>query len=217
MKKIIIVLSALSIMLLMQGMQDPKIDDRKARTVLDAAGKKMLSYTTMKINFTFTEAEEGQEGVSRKGRLWTKGDRYHLRFAGQEVFSDGKTKWTFIRDAEEVHITNVSDGDDDLANPRALLNNYDRRFTVRWIREETHKGKRVDVVDLYPRERKGYHRVRLRIEKSSQNLLGTTVFYTNNISHNIDIDRFVTNEPIADSHFVWNSAQHPNVEVIDLR
>jgi outer membrane lipoprotein carrier protein len=217
MKKIIFVFASFILILLMTAMQDAKIDNQKARTILDGAGKKMMSFSTMKINFIFTEVEDGKEGIARKGRLWTKGDKYQLRFAGQEVFSDGESKWTYIRDAEEVHITSVIDGDDDLANPRALLNDYERKFTVRWIREENHKGKKVDLIDLYPKERKGYHRVRLRIEKNSQNLSGTTVFYTNKTMHNLDIDRFVTNEAISDAHFTWDSSKHPNVEVIDLR
>jgi len=194
-----------------------KVSDKKAKDILDAASAKIQSYSTIKIDFTFTETQNDKEGTSRKGRVWLKGNKYHLRFAGQEVFCDGKTKWTYIKDAEEVHITNVKDDDDELANPVRLLKNYQRRFTVRWIKEETYKGKRVDIVDLYPKKQKGYHRVRLRIEKSTKHLVSSTVYQMNNTSQTIDVDKFVTNETIADSHFRWDSTKYPNVEEIDLR
>ncbi len=203
--------------LLWTSMQDPKIDDQKSQSILEAASGKISSYSTIKIDFSFTEAEPGQEGIARRGRVWMKGEMYHLRFAGQEIFSDGRTRWTYIRDAEEVHITSVSEHDDELANPVRLLNNYNDRFTTRWIREETHKGKRVNVVDLYPKKRRAYHRVRLLIDKSSHQIVSTSIFFTNNSSQQIDVNRFVTNEPIPDSHFVWSASRHPNVEIIDLR
>jgi len=197
--------------------QDEKVNDKKARDILDDAAKKIQSYKTIKIDFSFTEAEEGKEGTSRKGRVWLKGSKYQLRFAGQEVYCDGKTKWTYIKDAEEVHITNVKDDDDELANPLSLLKNYQRKFTVRWIKEETYKGKKIDLVDLYPKKKKGYHRVRLRIEKSTHQITSTSIYHTSNTSQTIDVDKFVTNEAIADTHFVFDTKKYPNVEVIDLR
>jgi len=217
MRKTLFVFVLIGVGLVLASMQDPKVSDRRARDIVDAAAKKIESYRTIKINFSFTEAEEGREGVARRGRVWLKGDKYHLRFAGQEVFSDGVTKWTYIRDAEEVHITNVSAGDDELANPVALLKNYNSKFNVRLIREETYNGKQVDVVDLYPKQRRTYHRVRLRIEKGTRHIVSTALFFTNNTSQNVDVESFVTNENIPDSHFVWDAARHPGVEVIDLR
>lgn len=197
--------------------QGEKVNDKKAKDILDNAAKKIQSFKTIKIDFSFSEAEEGKEGTSRKGRVWLKGSKYQLRFAGQEVYCDGKTKWTYIKDAEEVHITNVKDDDDELANPLSLLKNYQRRFNARWIKEETYKGKKIDIVDLYPKKKKGYHRVRLRIEKSTQQIVSTSIYHTNNSSQTIDVDKFVTNEPISDDHFVFDIKKYPNVEVIDLR
>jgi outer membrane lipoprotein-sorting protein len=217
MRKALFVFVLIGVGLVLASMQDPKVSDRRARDILDAAAKKIQSYRTIKINFSFTEAEEGRDGVVRRGRVWLKGDKYHLRFAGQEVFSDGVTKWTYIRDAEEVHITALNAGDDELANPLALLRNYNDRFTVRLIREETYNGKRVDVVDLYPKQRRSYHRVRLRIEKGTRQIISTAVYFTNNNSQNVDVETFVTDEPIPDTHFVWDAARHPGVEIIDLR
>jgi outer membrane lipoprotein-sorting protein len=197
--------------------QSEKVNDKKAKDILDGAAKKIQSYKTIKIDFTFTEATEGKEGSSKKGRVWLKGTKYQLRFAGQEVYCDGKTKWTYIKDAEEVHITSVKDDDDELANPISLLRNYQRRFTVRWIKEETYKGKKIDLVDLYPKKKKGYHRVRLRVEKGTQQIISTSIYHTSNTSQTIDVDKFTTNETIADTYFVFDVSKHPNVEVIDLR
>ncbi len=198
--------------------QSDKVSDKKARDILDRAGKKIQSYKTIKIDFTFTDAEEGKEGgTTRKGRVWLKGNKYQLRFAGQEVFCDGKTKWNYIKDAEEVHISNLKDDDDELANPLNLLKNYHRRFSVRWIKEESYKGKRVDIIDLYPKKKKGYHRVRLRVDKSSNQINSTSVFHFNNTSQTIDVDKFIVNEAISEDQFKFDVKKYPNVEVIDLR
>jgi outer membrane lipoprotein-sorting protein len=194
-----------------------KVNDKKGKDILDAASKKIQSYKTIKIDFTFTESREKKEDVTKKGRVMLKGHKYQLRFAGQEVYCDGKTKWTYIKDAEEVHITNVKEDDDELANPINLLKNYQKRFTARWIKEETIKGKKSDVVDLYPKKVKGYHRVRLHINQTDRQISSTSIYHTDNSSQTIDVDKFITNEAISDDQFVWDQKKHPGVEVIDLR
>lgn len=196
-----------------------QVSDKKAREILDEASKKIKEATTIKIDFTFSETSPENEEINKqKGRLWLKGDKYLLRFAGQIIFCDGETKWTYIKEANEVHITNVSEDDDELANPLRLLDNYHKNFTVRWIREKTYNKKNVDVVDLYPKEEnKAYHRVRMRINKQNSQIESTSIFYFNNTGHTIDIDRYRTNEPISDRQFRWNSRRYPDAEEIDLR
>lgn len=196
-----------------------KVTDQKAKDVLDAASTKIQTHKTIKIDFTFTENEENKtEGTSRKGRIMIKGNKYQLRFAGQVIYCDGVTKWTYITDAEEVHITKVKNDDEDLANPSSLLKNYGRKFAARWIKEETQKGKKCEVIDLYPKKmNKGYHRVRLNIDKISKQINSTTIYYVNNSSHTIDIDKYTTNEVIAEDQFKWDKKKYPNVEEIDLR
>lgn len=191
--------------------------DKKAKEILDKTSKKIQAFKTIKIDFTFTEAVEKKEDVSKKGRVWVKGSKYQLRFAGQEVYCDGKTKWTYIKDAEEVHITNVKDDDDELANPINLLKNYQRKFNPRWIKDDVYKGKKIDVVDLYPKKKKAYHRVRLRINKTDNQIISTSIYHVNNANQTIDVDKFVSNEAITDDHFTWDKKKHPNVEEIDLR
>ncbi|HRZ43399.1 MAG TPA: outer membrane lipoprotein carrier protein LolA [Bacteroidales bacterium] len=194
-----------------------KVTDKKAKDILDATSKKIHSFKTIKIDFSITESAEKKADITRKGRVWLKQNKYNLRLAGQEVYCDGKTKWTYIKDAEEVHISNVKEDEDELANPLNLLKNYQKRFTARWIKEETQKGKKLDIIDLYPRKVKGYHRVRLRIAQSDRQIMSTTVYQVSNASQNVEVDKFVTNEAIKDEYFVWDPKKHPGVEVIDLR
>ncbi len=217
MKKMLLLFGVMIIGILTLSAQ--KVSDKKARDILDKASAKIQALKTIKIEFTFTETDkDDKEGDTRKGRVWLKGNKYQLRFAGQIVYCDGKTKWTYITDAEEVHITNIKGDDDELANPTSLLRNYNRKFTARWIREEVYKGKKTDIVDLYPKKQnKGYHRVRFRIEQSTRQLVSTSVYHINNASQTIDVDKYVTNEPIADEQFTWDKKKHPQVEEIDLR
>ncbi|MDT8309101.1 MAG: outer membrane lipoprotein carrier protein LolA [Bacteroidales bacterium] len=194
-----------------------QVSDTKSKKVLNSVTEKLESYSTIKINFTFTEKKEGKTNSTKKGRVWTKGSKYYLKFAGQTIYSDGTTKWTYIKESEECHITDVDEGDD-FANPLNLLKNYSSKFDTRWIREEQYKKNKVIIVDLYPKkDNKSYHRVRLRINKTNHQIVSTTVYNINNVSQTIDIDSFKTNEAIPDSTFVWKSEDHPGVEDIDLR
>ena len=72
---------------------------------------------------------------SKDGTIYIKGDKYNLDISGQNVISDGKTIWTYIKDADEIHINNVNPDDESLSFNK-LLTNYNKDFRSKLIREE---------------------------------------------------------------------------------
>lgn len=196
----------------------PTASDAKSKKILKAAKTKIESHKTIKIKFSFTEVDKNnKESKPKNGRVYVKKDKYQLKFAGQVVYCDGKTKWTHLVSAKEVHITNAS-SEDDFANPTSILKNYSKNYKTRFIRTEKLDGKKVDIVDLYPKKgKKAYHRVRLYIQSTSKQIAKTKVYYKNGSSQTIKITEYIVDKPIADSYFKWDSAKHPDVEEVDLR
>src|SRR5687767_5801119 len=74
--------------------------DAKAKSILESATKKMSSLKTLKANFSLKLlGPGGKVRDTRKALLLLKGQKYRITLSGQEIICDGKTIWTYIKDA----------------------------------------------------------------------------------------------------------------------
>jgi len=121
-------------------------NDKKAAAILDEVSAKTKAYKTIKIDFTYAMDNEKEKIHDKfKGSLISKGDKYKLSAAGQDVICDGKTVWTYLKEAKEVQINNVGD-DDDSFTPTKLLSGYSKDFKSKFIEEKGND----QVIELYP-------------------------------------------------------------------
>ena len=70
----------------------------------------------------------------QKGTLYIKGDKYRLEFAGQDVISDGKTRWTYVKDANEIQIDNQRK-DENAITPTNIFTLYEKGWNSKYIGE----------------------------------------------------------------------------------
>jgi outer membrane lipoprotein carrier protein len=187
--------------------------DKKARAILDEVSAKTKTYKSIRIEFTYKMDNAAQKiSDSYKGVLLSKGDKYKLSFSGQEVMSDGKTVWTFVKDANEVQINDVSK-DDDSFTPTNLLNTYNANYKARLI-EENPKQK---VIELIPVQKKNFNKVKVTIETARKIVSSLLIYDKNGSIYTYQVNKFETDLPVTDNTFVFKSAEHPGVEVVDMR
>ena len=189
-------------------------NDKKATAILDEVSVKTKSYKTIKIDFTYA-MDNSKEKIHDKfkGTLVSKGDKYKLTAAGQDVISDGKTIWTYLKDANEVQINNVGE-DEDSFTPTKMLSGYTKDFKSKFIEE---KGNN-QVIELYPLKKgKTFTKVRLTIDKAKKQISRFVIYDRSGSTFSYIIDKFVVDQPIADTVFTFNKAEHPGVDVNDMR
>jgi len=189
-------------------------NDKKASAILDEVSVKTKSFKTIKIDFTYAMDNEKEKIHDKfKGSLLSKGDKYKLTAAGQDVISDGKTVWTYLKDANEVQI-NSQGGDDDSFTPTKLLSGYNKDFKSKFIEEKGND----QVIELYPLKKgKTFTKVRLTIDKTKKQISKFIIYDRNGSTFSYLVDKFVADQPLADSMFSFNKAEHPGVEVNDMR
>ena len=194
------------------------IDDPKAHEILSAVRKQLKSYNSLKINFTYL-LENKNEKIkdSKKGTILIKGNKYNLNFMGQNAISDGKNVWNFNREAKEVQITEVDPKSTEMMNPIALIDNYEKNFRAKLIREDIDKGVPVMIIDLNPFENRNFHKVRIVIDKAKKTIVYSEIHDKNGTVITFRIDRMQTNVPAPDSEFRFDASKHPGVEIIDMR
>ena len=189
-------------------------NDKKATAILDEVSAKTKLYKTIKIDFTYA-MDNAKEKIHDKfkGTLISKGDKYKLTAAGQDVISDGKTMWTYLKDANEVQINNAAE-DDDSFTPTKLLSGYGKDYKSKFIEE---KGNN-QVIELYPLKKgKTFTKVQLSIDKSKKQISKFVIYDRNGSTFSYIVDKFVSDQPITDNVFTFNKAEHPGVEINDMR
>jgi len=189
-------------------------NDKKATVILDDVSAKTKLYKTIKIDFTYA-MDNAKENIHDKfkGTLLSKGDKYKLTAAGQEVISDGKTMWTYLKDANEVQINNAGD-DEDSFTPTKLLSGYGNDYKSKFIQE---KGN-TQIIELYPLKKgKSFTKVQLTIDKAKKQISKFVIYDRNGSTFSYIVDKFVADQAISDNVFTFNKADHPGVEMNDMR
>ena len=189
-------------------------NDKKATAILDEVSAKTKLYKTIKIDFTYA-MDNAKEKIHDKfkGTLLSKGDKYKLTAAGQDVISDGKTMWTYLKDANEVQINNAGE-DDDSFTPTKLLSGYGKDYKSKFIEEKGND----QIIELYPLKKgKTFTKVQLTIDKSKKQISRFIIFDRSGSTFSYIVDKFVADQVIADNVFTFNKAEHPGVEINDMR
>ena len=139
--------------------------EKKAMALLEEVTAKMKSYRTMKLDFTYSMVNKGQKiRETFKGTLAAKGDKYKLNISEQQVFCDGKTAWTYLKDANEVTINNVA-GEEDSFTPTKFMTSYGNNYKSKLVEN---KGDQ-QVIEMVPiKNRRKLSKVRLTLDKAEK-------------------------------------------------
>lgn len=192
--------------------------DAKAKSILESASKKMNSLKTLKAAFVLKLLGTGGKiRDTKKGSFLMKGQKYHITLTGQEIICDGKTVWTYMKDAKEVQVSNYNPSEQTISPTKLFTNFYDKEYSYKYLGSRSVAGKACDVVELLPISKmKQFTKVELFIDKAN-NIAGGNIFEKNGNQYQYQVNGFTANAEIADSQFSFDAKAHPGVEVVDLR
>ena len=183
---------------------------------------KTFQSVSLEFQLTVTNLQDDSE-TEQEGKIWVKGDKYKLEIPEFVIYFDGTKIYQFMPTVNEVNIVKPDPDDDDedfqLLNPQTYLNLSSQNFRSQFLRETTFSGRGVFEIDLYPVQFSAsrFSRIRVMIEKSTMQLVYMRAFMKNGIHYTMSFKPYTVIQPaLRDSFFVFNRAEHPNVEVIDL-
>jgi len=192
--------------------------DPKATEILKGVSEKYKSYKSVTSEFrVIIENLKNKTKETQSGKIAIKGSMYRLTLADQEVISDGKTVWTYLKEANEVQI-NEPEAKSGAITPNNIFTLYESGFGTRYNGEKTISGKVYHIIELVPEDaKKSFFKVQLNISKADKQVTSAKVFQKNGTSLSYSIDKFKPNSVLSDSIFLFNNGAYPGVEVIDLR
>lgn len=192
--------------------------DKKADEILKSLSKKYKSYTTVQADFNYKiEHPEQKTNESHHGSLLAKGNKYKLIINNQEIICDGKTAWTYLKEANEVQVNDASTKSDAIT-PNNIFTMYETGFLFKLTEEKKEGAKLIDTIELIPVDKnKKFFKAQLKIDKTDMTLVSSKIFNKDGSHFIYSITKFTGNTNLADDQFTFNTASHPKVEVIDLR
>ncbi len=193
--------------------------DKKSENILKGLSNKYKSFKSIKADFSIiVENAKDKSKETQKGVLLLKGQKYKLQIVGQEIISDGKTRWTFLKDANEIQIDNLK-VDESAITPTNIFTIYEKGWLSKFISEQKEKNVMCQTVELIPSETKSKNvfKVRLTINKSQKTIVAAKIFDKNGTIQTILVDKFLPDGASNDSNFIFNKDNYPGSEIVDLR
>lgn len=197
---------------------DPK--DPKAKSILDELSKKNKALISMKVDFSYNLYNQTEKiDETQKGNVSIKGSKFILDIAGQKIVCNGKTQWTYIKDADEVQIDNAPDPSKkaDALNPAQIFTIYETGFKYKYDKEDSYKTKPVHVIKLFPTDAnaKAYHTIILAVYKIENQFAYIQILSKDGNRYTYYLDKFTANPELTDNDFNFDVTKAG--EVIDLR
>jgi outer membrane lipoprotein-sorting protein len=201
--------------------------DAQAKAILNQVSQKYRSYNIIKSDFAFT-VENPQAGIkeTRNGSLitQTKSNKYKVSIFGpgtktveQEITSDGKNQWTYLKADKEVQLSTVSNNPNEF-NPAKIFTIYDKGYKYLYTGTQKIGSNLYQAIELTPEAANNqYFKIRLLIDKTKKQIYSAQVFDRNGSRYNYTLRSFVTNAAAPAITFSFDAKTHPGVEVVDLR
>ncbi len=95
---------------------------------------------------------------------------------------------------------------------------YETGFKSKYSGEKTIGGKQMQIVELVPEDAKrNFSRVKLVINKSEKYITEATIYQKSGTNLTYNVLEFKPNVAADESVFMFNKANYPGVEEVDLR
>jgi outer membrane lipoprotein-sorting protein len=191
--------------------------DKDAGKLLESVVNKTSSYKNFKAELAYTMVnKEMNIDEKKKGVIFLEGDKYRIEMEGQVIISDGKTVWTYLKDSEEVMISNLEDNEETVS-PTKILTTYNKDFKAKFNSDPKYKNSDLKLIDLKPNDGKQFENMSVLVNQKNLSLENFSLLDKNGNVFTYHIISLTPNITLASNTFIFNLTDYPGVEVIDMR
>jgi len=189
--------------------------DEVAKYVLDRLSATTKSYKNMTVGFDFIFENKNQNiNEKQKGILVLQQEMFRLEMEEQIIINDGESQWIYLADMNEVQIME-HDPEEEMMSPNKLFTIYEEGYKYSYVGAESERGKRLQIIDLFPKESGAFMKITLAVDAAKNQLHKITILDKNGGTYAYLVTSFKSNTDVAP--FTFNATNFPEIEVIDLR
>lgn len=188
--------------------------DEKAKKILDDISSKTKEYETMIFEFTVVVAVPDEEPITQSGKVYIKGEKYFLSLTEQEVYCDGTTITTYLKEDNECYTRAVEDVEEgEIVSPSQLLTVWEEGYKYKYVQETSYADRPAHEIHLFPKDpaNSKFHTIILKIDVERNEVVFFMVKGKDGTNTKYKLSKFEKNTPISDSKFVFDKAKHPGV------
>jgi len=193
--------------------------DPKAQSILDAMSNKYKEMPSFKAKFSFTlDNPQAKVKESSEGDIAVKGARFHLKMGNQEIYNNGTTVWTYLKDVNEVNISTYEPEENEVT-PTKIYTLYKKGYKYQYLEEKVYNGVVYDVVELNPEDVKKskFFKIKIEISKTDKSVRSWKIYEKNGSTYTYMIKAFTPNLKLEDNYFNFDKSKYTGVSVEDLR
>ena len=178
-----------------------------AKSILDKAAASVSNPTGVQAQFQMISKQFG----STSGTISIKGTKFQASTPDAMIWFDGKTQWTYMKQNDEVNISNPTEAELQAINPYNFINIYKKGYKLSSKKVGTSYEVHLKAADKKRKlqemyiivDQKTYHPTHVKMQQNGKwSVLLITGLKTTSLS---------------DDMFHFNAKDFPKAEVIDLR
>ena len=178
-----------------------------AKSILDKAAATVSNPGGVQANFQMISKQFG----STSGTISIKGHKFHASTPQAIVWFDGKTQWTYMKNNDEVNVSNPTEAELQSINPYNFINIYKKGFKL--------SSKKVnDSYEVHLKSTDKNRKIQeMYIIVDQQSYRPTHVKMLQNGKWSVLLISGLKSTSLNDGMFQFNSKDFPQAEIIDLR
>ncbi len=204
------------ILLLLAVLVSICIQAQDAMKVLDIAADRIRKAGNVKIEYKAGIFSNGTETASSSGTMWLQESKMKLEADGIKTWYNGKTRWCYVPEANEVNIDEPNKKEMAAMNPYTFMNIYKKGFKMT-VKETVLRGEAVYEVYLKARYAKmEVKEIYVDVRKSDYQPLCIRL-RENKDWQRVSVLSFKGNLNLSDDFFTFKESEYPNVLINDMR
>lgn len=180
---------------------------QSAKQVLDKTAQTISNKQGITAKFNIA----GPNFSPTNGTIMVKGKKFQATTEVATIWFNGKTQWTYVKNNNEVNVSNPSDDELQALNPYNFINIYRKGFNYTM----TTKGNSYEVHLTASDKKRNIQEMYITVNKTSYVPTQVKMKQRNGWT-TINISNLKATK-LSDAIFSFNAKDYPRAEVIDLR
>lgn len=195
------------------------LDAQDARSILDNAATAYNNAGGIKASFILnSKHSSSNDTYSYDGTALLKANKFRIEIPDAISWFDGHTQWVYMKDTEEVNISNPDKSELQNISPSYIFNTYKNGYNLTYRGEKNSGGKTLMEIELTPTKlNSDLKKIVIGIDKSTNIFSSITITDKSGMTNYLRVTKISTNINLSDEIFKFNKSNYPNAEIIDLR
>ena len=185
----------------------------EANDVLDRALAVLKADVPVRMDYTYRALDEdGEVLLQDKGIMYMDNGRYALLMQDMKVWCDGTTQWSYMREVDEVYVTDAASDEAQNLSPLYIMEHYRTGRAVSLVVDGV-----VAVVTLQPMADDGTESVELHISNSDNRLVKMVIYMPGQGGVEVLLDGYAAKCGADGDVFTCPLDDYRAAEIVDMR